>query len=161
MVRFVRANYNWLENTSTGLITEDFTICTVGKFNSLTGVQRVVDINDAADYLGRAFTFDTTLQLRINGGYQAEYSYSDTTNFHYWTCKHIPTSRTIYEDGVSQNTSSDTKDGDNTSRYTIGDDGGFDYPADIDIAEIAIYDSSLGDSDRALIESYFAEKYAL
>lgn len=143
-------------------ITSDATIFVVAKF-SATGNRALVDLSTDGTSTNTGeqfFLAGAALFARTAGSGAAQYSFSDTTSFFYFSATYSSSLREIFQNGVSQGTDgSSLAPAGSQIAYRVGELFQNIFPFDGDVAEVIIYNSVLSGGDLTTVNTYLATKY--
>ena len=128
----------------------------------------VAEDRSGASSGGVLIEFDATTDLTLNDGSYAGLSFTSPTNIIKDTAQLISVVHpegtgpaTIYQNGASFETGAVSAAEATTYNYAIGDNVASANGFDGLISEVIVYDESLTDTEREMLESYLAVKYAL
>lgn len=158
----------WLSKTSGFPDIVNLTVFFVASMNAGTTAQAVYEIsNGAAMNTGNLFLYDSSLSLRsryIEGtsttktvssaqslptGYFLNMSYYDGSNLYF------------LKDGVSVGSIASTANTNTLSRLDVGQLQNSSYRLIGDICELIIYNNSISSENRAIVQQYLANKWAM
>lgn len=144
-------------------IGNDASFFVVEKISSGTN-NALVDLSDSSS-TNRCFNFfqeSSLMKFRAGGGgNETTFSYSNNS-WHVLDAIQATAARSLFLDGSVQDTNGSTQNpAAAPSNYRVGALFGGFYSLDGDIAEIIIYDSSLGTTDRDAVEAYLGTKYGI